>query len=602
MEELIKENYYKNIDFLVKKNEKWKEFFNNINFPPKNIIFFKTEIGEISSKIKINEENYLLLASSYSPSIESKIILNGTDEKYNFLIIGLGVGNILNEIISKFPESEIIVFEPKKEIFQTFLSLNKLDEKYDKVQFIISENIIPIYEFFRNSLYSGRQIKIYINPNLFFNFQIYNKIFKDINDAFNSIRLNLSTIVSFRDYHFRNTILNLKYWINSGKVKSFKNKFKGIPGLAVASGPSLDKTIDYIKYFKNKSLIISAPTSLKPLINKGIKPDIVASVDPQPITIEQFKDVDIDGIYLLANEHTYPEVVKLFKDRVIFFEITPSYKDIEKKGNIFVSGTVATSLLSFLLYCGCDPIILMGFDFSFDGKKHHVSNSFYEKIDNKFKIFEEKYDELNLIEVEGNYKEKVKTDKVYYLYLKIVSNYIKNNNEKTKFINCTYGGAKIEGTELLTPEIVIKNYLKNEIDITSKIKKIFNSFKGYNKNQIKNKIKKMEKEIKDIEKLSIKGIQLCNSALIEFKIGKGQEILKEMEKLNKKIFKYEKKIESLMSPKILIPYIMGEFWKLSDEKDSQNWIRFQKEVYSGIYVGCEELKSILKEVKDEYIH
>ena len=602
MEELIKENYYKNVDYLVKKNSKWKEFFDSLTFPPENIIFFKTEKNEISSKLKINEKDYLLISSSYSPSIESEIVLNGIDGKHNFLIIGIGTGNILNSIINKFPESEVIAIEPKKEIFQTFLSLNKLDERYDKVKFIISENIIPIYEFFRNSLYSGRQIKIYINPNLFFNFEIYNKIFKNINETFNGIRLNLSTMVSFRNYHFRNTILNLKYWLNSGKVKSFKDKFKGITGLAVASGPSLDKTIEYIKDFKNRSLIICAPTSLKPLINKGIRPDIVASVDPQPITVEQFKDVDIDGIYLLANEHTYPEVVELFKDRVIFFEITRSYKDIEKKGVIYVSGTVATCLLSFLLYCGCNPIVLMGFDFSFDGKKHHVSNSFYEKINSRMKIIEEKYDELNLIEVEGNFKEKVKTDKVYYWYLKVVSNYIKENNEKAKFINCTYGGAKIEGTELLEPEFVIKNYLKDEIDIERKIKRIFRTSKGYNKNRIIKKIKKLEKEIKNIEELSLKGIQFCNSALIEFKIGKGEEILKEMDKLNKKLFKYEKEIESLLSPKILIPYIMGEFWKLADEKNKEDWIRFQKEVYSGIYVGCEELKDVLKEVKDEYIY
>jgi hypothetical protein len=602
MEELIKENYYKNVDYLVKKNSKWKEFFDSLTFPPENIIFFKTEKNEISSKLKINEKDYLLISSSYSPSIESEIVLNGIDGKHNFLIIGIGTGNILNSIINKFPESEVIAIEPKKEIFQTFLSLNKLDERYDKVKFIISENIIPIYEFFRNSLYSGRQIKIYINPNLFFNFEIYNKIFKNINDTFNGIRLNLSTMVSFRNYHFGNTILNLKYWLNSGKVKSFKDKFKGITGLAVASGPSLDKTIEYIKDFKNRSLIICAPTSLKPLINKGIRPDIVASVDPQPITIEQFKDVDIDGIYLLANEHTYPEVVELFKDRVIFFEMTSSYKDIEKKGVIYVSGTVATCLLSFLLYCGCNPIVLMGFDFSFDGKKHHVSNSFYEKINSRMKIIEEKYDELNLIEVEGNFKEKVKTDKVYYWYLKVVSNYIKENNGKAKFINCTYGGAKIENTELLEPEFVIKNYLKDEIDIERKIKRIFRTSKGYNKNRIIKKIKKLEKKIKNIEELSLKGIQFCNSALIEFKIGKGEEILKEMDKLNKKIFKYEKEIESLMSPKILIPYIMGEFWKLADEKNKEDWIRFQKEVYSGIYVGCEELKNVLKEVKDEYIY
>lgn len=597
--EKIFENYYKNIEYLKRENEKWDEFFKDLNFPPENIEFLETNTGEFSAKVKLNGKN-IFLSSSVSPEKEGKILLEdiNNEKKYNFVILGIGTGNILNEILSRFNDMDILVIEPKKEIFQTFLSLNNFDEKYEKVKFIISENenVISLYflETLRNTLFSQRELKIYINPNLYYNFEIYKRIFKILKDSLNSFSLNLSTRISFRNYHFRNTILNLKKWGNSPGIKNFKNKFKNFPGLAIASGPSLDKVIDYVKEFKNKSVIICAPTSLKPLIKKGIKPDIVASVDPQPITYHQFENVDLKDIYLLANEHTLPEVVDLFEDRVIFFELSDRLEFIDKKEGIFISGTVATCLLSFLNYCGCNPIILMGFDFSFEGKKHHVSSSFYEDIKTKFKIFEEKYDDLNLIEVEGNYQEKVKTDRVYYNYLKAVSNYIKVNKEKTKFINCTYGGAKIENTELLTPHIVIENYLNKEMNILSEIKNIIKKSKKPDKKKINKKIREIKNKINEIEKLSIEGIELCNKAFFEFKLGKGIEILKEMEKLNKKIFKYEKEIDGLMDTKILLPYLKGEIWKLSEEQNKEEWLKFQRDIYSGIYIGCNQFKELLK--------
>ncbi|MCS7179767.1 MAG: hypothetical protein NZ891_00225, partial [bacterium] len=269
-------------------------------------------------------------------------------------------------------------------------------------------------------------------------------------------------------------------------------------------------------------------------------------------------------------------------------------KFIDKKGGIFISGTVASTLLSFLLYCGCNPIILMGFDFSFDGKKHHVSNSFYEKIDSKFKLFDEKYEELNFIEVEGNYQEKVKTDKVYYAYLKVISRYIQMNKEKSKFINCTYGGAKIEGTELAIPDIVIKDYLKKELDVCTKVKSIVENSKKPDRKKVEKKFKEIKEKINKIEKLVVEGIEICNKGFFEFRIGSGIDTLKELEKLNKKILKYEKEIDGLMNTKVLLPYLKGELWKLSEEQSKEEWLKFQREIYSGIYIGCQEFKNLIK--------
>ncbi|MCS7180321.1 MAG: DUF115 domain-containing protein, partial [bacterium] len=297
MEKELKDIYFKNIEYLKNKNEKWIEFFDDVGYSLKNIEFFKTEKREISARVKENGKD-ILLSSSISPQEEGKIFLEDLDNerKYNFVILGIGTGNILNAILSKFKDSEILIIEPRKDIFQTFLSINELNEEYEKVKFIVSQNEEIVSLFFlyilKDTLFSNRELKIYVNPNLFFNFDIYRKYFKKIKDAFYSYSLNLGTRIGFRNYHFRNTILNLKNWANSVGIKAFKSKFRNFPGLAIASGPSLDKTIDYIKEFKNKALIIAAPTSLKPLIEKGIKPEIVASVDPQPITYEQFKGLD----------------------------------------------------------------------------------------------------------------------------------------------------------------------------------------------------------------------------------------------------------------------------------------------------------------------
>ena len=65
-----------------------------------------------------------------------------------------------------------------------------------------------------------------------------------------------------------------------------------MPAIVVAAGPSLNKNIDELKRAKGKAFIIAVDTAIKPLLKKGIIPDMFAIVDgKKPIELVQNEEV-----------------------------------------------------------------------------------------------------------------------------------------------------------------------------------------------------------------------------------------------------------------------------------------------------------------------
>ena len=93
------------------------------------------------------------------------------------------------------------------------------------------------------------------------------------------------------------------------------------PAFIVSAGPSLDKNIDELKNIKGRGVIMAVDTAIKPLLKKGIVPDIVASVDPhKPLELFEIEGVqnipmlvDIDYNYRISKIHIHGVVWNLGK-------------------------------------------------------------------------------------------------------------------------------------------------------------------------------------------------------------------------------------------------------------------------------------------------
>ena len=130
-------------------------------------------------------------------------------------------------------------------------------------------------------------------------------------------------------------------------------------------------------------------------------------------------------------------------------------------------GSVATNAFSLLYKIGLKTIILVGQDLALTGNKTHADGTFEEKMP--------EIDTKNNEWVEGNYEEKVPTRTDLQVFLnwyestiRLYKGYVKD----LRVINATEGGAKIEGTEVMTLKDAIEENCRKDVDIEKCLEQI----------------------------------------------------------------------------------------------------------------------------------
>src|SRR5690606_5350222 len=78
---------------------------------------------------------------------------------------------------------------------------------------------------------------------------------------------------------FRNVIENLAFIEQTPGIDRLQNQFRNIPAIVIATGPSLTKSLPLLKELQNKALLLSVDASFKILLENGIVPHFVASLE-----------------------------------------------------------------------------------------------------------------------------------------------------------------------------------------------------------------------------------------------------------------------------------------------------------------------------------
>lgn len=244
-----------------------------------------------------------------------------------------------------------------------------------------------------------------------------------------------------------NMFHNINEIINNPGINMLKDTFKDKPAIVVATGPSLTKQLPLLKELQDKAVIIAADASLKPLLEFGIRPHLVASLERIPETVamlNRWKDDELDGIYLAACPVVPKEVYMGYPGpRVIVYRNFDHFKwlDIER-GILQVEQSSGNMAFKIAEELGCNPIALVGQDLAFVGDKTHADDA---------PLFEgESQNHLNMsrIKVPGNVEPEVETHQIWYDCLKAYEHDLKMYQGKC--YNCTEGGAKIQGATIGT--------------------------------------------------------------------------------------------------------------------------------------------------------
>ncbi|MGC9006364.1 MAG: motility associated factor glycosyltransferase family protein [Sulfurihydrogenibium sp.] len=395
------------------------------------------------------------------------------------IIFGLGLGYHLQWLVEKFDVYHIIVVDIDFELIKPSLYtinwkkiLDSITSKKGSISFIVeTENPLDGIMALVNKI---KQLHPAFGTYAFV-YEHYENDF--INLAKDYLKDRYSEVIQgfgfFDDeiWAVEHTYGNIK-----NKIPVYYGNYKvgpdTMPAFIVASGPSLDETIDLVKEHKDKAVIFSCGTALKRLMKEGIVPDFHVEIERTKDTYDklmyQYDEEYFKNLFLTAASNVYPDTFLLTGKSAMFLKggdsgmlFFENVKNIERLEP--VNPTVTNGATMLALSMGFRELYFFGTDFGFvNPKKHHASKTVYE--DKDFFAYKEEFE--NYFEVKGNFRETVYTEPIYnYSRIVLESQLSVFKNAGLKAFNLS-DGAYINGTTPLKKEdfkLETPKYTKQEV-------------------------------------------------------------------------------------------------------------------------------------------
>ncbi len=469
----------------------------------------------------------VVLHSRYDPLREARRLVESAllacDQAVIYLVLGFGLGYPVSALLEKIgADSRILVLEKDIRVFRFALEQADLTELIASPQVFFSVGEpLPLTQFkFKRMINFWHEPLIRVvelAPAVGLDEAYYREAVQAIRDEMMVGIRNIGTLIFLSSLWQYNTLHNLETIIRSPGVDVIEEKkpFAGKPVILVSAGPSLNRNIDALARARGRAVIVSVGTALKALLRHGIRPDVVVAVDGSHKMMGQFQDADLEGIYLVSSSCLYPEIVRLFQGRCFVFGgsneilswLSPVIGD---KGSLAVGGTVAVSALDLAFRGGAQTVLLVGQDLSYlDDGTTHASGTMYDG---------QKGDVKQWRKVPGNYAPEVYTDSMFYTYLKLMERLI-SALPALKVVNCTAGGARILGTELMDLDAALDLYCAQSVaPATVQLKEYQDQFLPPNFDVLALVLEEACEGLKALSGIAGEGVTLCNQLIMASKV------------------------------------------------------------------------------------
>ncbi|OWA36191.1 hypothetical protein B9G55_10095 [Saccharibacillus sp. O16] len=213
--------------------------------------------------------------------------------------------------------------------------------------------------------------------------------FKEYNHTYES---NQKTHELFQQDWVRNSMYQMAGMLHATPVERLKNLFPGMTAVIVASGPSLQKDIDWIERLKPHAFIVAAGSSIQALVKRGIKPHMAVTLDGGAINDKVFEDPRTLEAPLLYSSTSYYGITDRKQSgliRAVMSNDTITQYFMNLRSNevaITPTPTVVGTAIQGAIWMGATKIVLMGQDLSFPGDKfysdgvNHIETSLNEDL------------------------------------------------------------------------------------------------------------------------------------------------------------------------------------------------------------------------------
>ncbi len=550
------------------------------------------------------KDQYYRVNSIYSPSFEAEQWVKQFDFhefNNNVVMYGLGNGVFLNSILKRLHKNDVVlIYEPSIEVFLHVLNhYNMTDLLSDRRLLIAVEHLNE--EQFHFNLRQAMNVTN-LNTIIICSHPYYREIFeqscvsfwKEIKDCYKSTIMNVNTEVLFGEQFIDNILKNIRYLKNSNSLPDIKTKMPTqLPAIIVAAGPSVEKNIEELKKSKGKAVIFAVDRILDYLLDSGLEPDFVVTLDPaKPIGyFTRREDVEIPMISFMQTSH---EVLQRHKGKKIFCNCS-SFLDMAYQGNqkevpeTFSSTSVATVAFTVCVDLGFQTIILVGQDLAYDGKVSHAGK------------VEEFCGDHNDVMVQDIYGNQIKSRYDWQNFLIWYQDMIQLNSYLT-VIDAKQAGAKIQGAIVMPLQEAVQKYSTGYFDFKYFMEQFLPTFNQEELLRVKVYLESNLKTLERIKKKSKEAMTTCEFLVNEYK--KSNIMSSDRKEAVKKIGKINAYIRDQQLYTLIDKYLMSasvqelsELYHFTEDVHEDNIRTYEraKRVFESIIKSLEFIKPRLEE-------
>lgn len=414
----------------------------------------------------------------------------------SIIIFGIGIGYQLESLHEKHTFEHLFICEPNPDFFYASLFaidwnaiFEQIEEQDARLYLNIGDDGTNLFEDLISQFHA---IGPYILSNTYFYQSYYNSL---LNSAIAQLREMLQIVISMGEYfdhayyginHTKTAIAREYPLLNNAPRKRLCAEDRQVPIFLVGNGPSLDASIETLKEWQDKAIIVSCGTSLKPLYRNGIKPDFQAEIEQNRTTYDWSMLVNdskyLKGIDLLSCNGIHPDTCNLYRNTYISFKEGESSTvsaltilDRQKHTVLdFAFPTVSNFAFNLFSEMGFENIYLIGIDLGFvDQNHHHSINSNYYKQDGS-PLYDYAAHNNSSKVVAGNFRQTVYTKHEFDVARQVIEDTIRKCQGALTTYNCS-DGAKIVGTQplLLDNILIVTSAEEKQTALTSIKEKAF---------------------------------------------------------------------------------------------------------------------------------
>lgn len=439
--------------------------------------------GMPTAAVSLQDGRSVYLHSRYEPLQEARKLAADLDVENSvaFYMLGFGLGYHVQALFSRASdESLFIVFEKDLWLLRTAFLNNDLSELIEsrRVLFFTSADRTELVARLtsRAALIAIGSRQVVHPPSEQLSKPFHDQVRQAIDEFASFSRTSLNTLILNSRNTAENIARNIHWYAAAPSLARLKDRHRGVPAIIVSAGPSLRKNRHLLPGVRSRAVLIAVQTTLGPLLEMGVEPHYVTSLDYHEICTRFFERLPASlSAELVAEPKANSKILSMYPGPVSLLGNSFAeglLRELQLAKTELTGGATVAHLAYYLAeHLGCDPIIFVGQDLGFSDGLCYTPGTRYEDVWrpelSRFCTVEMKQweqivrERFILRKVPGQDGQPIYTEERLFTYLQQFERDFTRTG--TRIIDATEGGAAKRGTTVMKLAEAIETFCQQPL-------------------------------------------------------------------------------------------------------------------------------------------